>query len=152
MTSNGLFHLRRIVSNHIDSSHIPDDQERHVPPTPSLPSSPAEERDFEAQPHDVEKNLRKKSSSNDYSSPETRHWPDDIVTFDSKTDLENPKNVSVSPFTYINSTTLTLTPKWSFRKKAVVTMLLGMTTMCKTAYSGTLFSRKLTRFTRLYLR
>jgi DHA1 family multidrug resistance protein-like MFS transporter len=40
---------------------------------------------------------------------EERPWKNDIVTFDSKDDPQNPKN-------------------WSYRRKAFVTMLFGLTT------------------------
>ncbi|KAF8494535.1 major facilitator superfamily domain-containing protein [Gautieria morchelliformis] len=66
-------------------------------------------------PGDVEKSLKGRHS--DKISPELRSWPDDIVSFDSKNDPQNPKN-------------------WSSRKKVFVTMLFGMTTMCSTFASS----------------
>jgi hypothetical protein len=41
-------------------------------------------------------------------TPEERQWRDDVVTFDSADDPQNPKN-------------------WSYRRKAFVTMLFGVT-------------------------
>lgn len=43
--------------------------------------------------------------------PAERPWENDIVTFDSEDDPQNPKN-------------------WSYGRKAFVTMLLGLTTSC----------------------
>ena len=48
---------------------------------------------------------------------EKREWPDNIVTFDSEQDPANPKN-------------------WTPRKKVIITMLFGMTTMCSTFASS----------------
>lgn len=48
---------------------------------------------------------------------EKREWPDNIVTFDSPDDPCNPKN-------------------WPSRKKIIITMLFGMTTMCSTFASS----------------
>ncbi|KIM78033.1 hypothetical protein PILCRDRAFT_76019 [Piloderma croceum F 1598] len=53
-------------------------------------------------------------------SAEERPWKNDIVTFDSKDDPQNPKN-------------------WSYRRKAFVTMLFGLTTMCST-FASSVFS------------
>ena len=41
-------------------------------------------------------------------TPEERQWGNDVVTFDSTDDPQNPKN-------------------WSYRRKAFVTMLFGLT-------------------------
>ncbi|GHJ84329.1 hypothetical protein NliqN6_0731 [Naganishia liquefaciens] len=54
------------------------------------------------------------------SDPRTRKWKDDIVTFNTKDDPDNPKN-------------------WSYRRKVLITMLFGTTTMCST-FASSVFS------------
>ncbi|KZO98541.1 MFS general substrate transporter [Calocera viscosa TUFC12733] len=68
---------------------------------------------------ELEKGLKKKERGSELP-PEESDWPEDVVTFDSKTDPSNPKN-------------------WSLRRKGMATMLFGMTTMCST-FASSVFS------------
>jgi MFS transporter, DHA1 family, multidrug resistance protein len=109
--------LRRVPTDHVDACHLPDDDERHDPrtepptgaTTPTRPGTPShgdpasrhfsEERTLADRGADAEKGgVRRRSKSEPKQCqlpPEERAWEDDIVTFDSKTDPENPKNVSI---------------------------------------------------------
>jgi hypothetical protein len=112
------FFCARVALDHIDTSHPPDDEERHDPidsvvPTPRPSSSPETIADGQ-QEKDQDTNLeaakrRSRTTSLCTIPPEERPWRNDIVTFDSKDDPQNPKN-------------------WSFGRKASVTMLFGLTT------------------------
>jgi MFS transporter, DHA1 family, multidrug resistance protein len=101
--------LRRIPTDHVDACHLPDDDERHHPSS-ELPTGaatpvrrhssdrPSDERTLadEANKNDLEKGARRRTREQEKGRipPEERAWEDDIVTFDSKTDPQNPKNVS----------------------------------------------------------
>ena len=84
--------LPEVVSNHVDSWHrdqVPDKEHKLTSSHQGLHSEPIEGPVLRSQ--DVEKGLRYQDI--DKLSPEFRQWPDDIVTFDSKDDPQNPKNV-----------------------------------------------------------
>ena len=92
--------LQEVVSSNDCSSHVPDNEQNRPLPL-SHPPSPFEDIIFEgasvAIPGDVEKNRKEGlvvNLSPENLSPELRLWPDDIVSFDSKDDPQNPKNVS----------------------------------------------------------
>lgn len=97
------------ISHHIDGYHDPtDDPSRHHPQdeetgsnTPIYQSSDQVEKGTFKLVHS-----RKES----YVAPEIRVWKNDIITFDTKDDPQNPMN-------------------WPYRKKIIVTMLFGLTTM-----------------------
>lgn len=115
--------LNRCYSlHHIDTVH-PGDEERYDPPEESRaatprPSSDHTLRDVEnnatsnaekrAQGSTVNSDLRLRTRSSNVPA-EIREWKNDIVTYDSKTDPENPKN-------------------WTFKRKCFVTALFGLTT------------------------
>jgi hypothetical protein len=107
----------------IDTSHPPNDKELHDPfggtvPTPLRSPSPLTIADGQQQEKyqekDTERDLeatikqRFKTKSSSALGPEEQLWDNDIVTFDSKDDPQNPKN-------------------WSPRRKALVIMLFGLT-------------------------
>lgn len=70
---------------------------------------------------EAEKRASRNSSDGEKSAdPATRRWKNDVVTFDSKDDLANPKN-------------------WSFRRRYFLVALLGLTTMCST-FASSIFS------------
>lgn len=97
------------ISHHIDGYHDPtDDPSRHHPqdedtrtPTPVNDSLDSAEKGSI-------KRVRSRKGS--YVPPEVRVWKDDIVTFDTKDDSQNPMN-------------------WPYRHKVFVTLLFGLTTM-----------------------
>jgi hypothetical protein len=101
--------VRRIASHHIDSCHVPDEDERHAPPSsvPTRSHSPThdqphdDERSGSGTEHtlagenpiigetgDVEKQLRKRAhgepaqvkEARQVVPAEKRDWQDDIVT------------------------------------------------------------------------
>ncbi|KZT61632.1 MFS general substrate transporter [Calocera cornea HHB12733] len=152
--------LRRVATNHIDACHLPDEEERHAPPTgantPDPYPSPDPDPELEAgadqeDPRasndrtlvdvglggELEKGGKRRRPEGEGSNgggerrrkgedvpPEERDWVDDVVTFDSKTDPQNPKN-------------------WSLRRKGMATMLFGLTTMCST-FASSVFSPAVT--------
>jgi hypothetical protein len=88
--------LQKVESNHVDLCHpVADDKNPSRPPSPNRRASLYKEPLVEeaSVPHlgDVEKSSKQRDI--DQLSPEFRQWPDDIVTFDSKDDPQNPKNV-----------------------------------------------------------
>jgi hypothetical protein len=109
--------LHRCVSlHHIDMSHPPDDEELHDPIdsaayTPRRSSSGQTIQYETVVEKDMEGAIIDKSRTRSFSTipAEKLPWKNDIVTFDSKDDPQNPKN-------------------WSFRRKAFVTVLFGLTT------------------------
>jgi len=106
----------RVPLHHIDTSHPPDDEELHDPldsvaHTPRHSSSGQTIQHERVSEKDVEGAMMRKSRTRSLCTipAEERPWKNDIVTFDSKDDPQNPKN-------------------WSYRHKAFVTMLFGLTT------------------------
>lgn len=63
------------------------------------------------------KNNMRRRRADSKGPPETREWPDNVVAFDNKADPQNPKN-------------------WSPRRKTVMTMLFGLSTMSSTFASS----------------
>jgi hypothetical protein len=102
---------RGVALHNIDILHSPNDEDLHHPidnpgPTSWPSSSPQQEK------HHMEKDLEgvgmQRLDTKLSNTPEEKLWEDDIVTFDSKDDPQNPKN-------------------WSYGRKASVTMLFGLT-------------------------
>jgi hypothetical protein len=134
--------LARVATNHLDSCHLPDDDDRHFAPstagnTPAhspLPSPPLDSgsrgrlaapgpgleedprasgdrtlvdvRGAEAGEAEKGLGLRRRERENGAERgekgekrqvpAEERNWPGDVVTFDSKSDPQNPKNVRLA--------------------------------------------------------
>jgi hypothetical protein len=109
----------RVPLHHIDTSHPPDDDELHDP-IDSVAHTPRRSSSHQTIPDvqhervsekDMESAMMRRSRTRSLCTTpaEERPWKNDIVTFDSKDDPQNPKN-------------------WSYRRKAFVTMLFGLTT------------------------
>ncbi|EIM92287.1 MFS general substrate transporter [Stereum hirsutum FP-91666 SS1] len=110
-------------TNHIDSCCVPDEGADHDPDN----DENHEDRDGEQTPvEDADREVvakRERSRIDEIQAdlpPEERRWKDDIVTWDSKDDPENPQN-------------------WSYSYKVIVTVLFGMITMCST-FASSIFS------------
>jgi MFS transporter, DHA1 family, multidrug resistance protein len=110
-TATSIRPMRRLTTiDHIDSCHVPDDDERHHPPTEphSTLATPERRQSHDGSnrssnatfvnrddPRDVEKATQRRPSNrvDEQVLAEERKWKDDIVMFDSKIDMDNPKNV-----------------------------------------------------------
>jgi hypothetical protein len=97
-------------------SHPPDDEELHDPInsaayTPRRSSSGQIIQDETVVEKDTEGAIIDRSQTRSFDTIPAKElpWKNDIVTFDSEDDPQNPKN-------------------WSLRRKAFVTMLFGLTT------------------------
>ncbi|KAI5475116.1 MFS general substrate transporter [Pseudohyphozyma bogoriensis] len=132
------------VLHHIDSCHQHEhddgDDGGDVTPRHSSERTLGGEQEHEDMPPpipgDVEKGgmARKQQSRAEdrdrYVPPGERHWPDNIVSWDSPTDRANPMN-------------------WSFRRKYLIVVLLGMLTMCST-FASAIFSSAIEETSQIY--
>jgi hypothetical protein len=82
---------------------------------------PDQHKDLEKGNNVRQRKRAETQASGKWQDPETRAWKDDIVTFNSKDDPENPQN-------------------WPYRRKVTVVALYGMTTMCST-FASSVFSK-----------
>jgi hypothetical protein len=82
--------IRRIPTDHIDSCHLPNEDDRDVPPSnqPTRPHSPTHHEGEGRYSSGTERTLagdhhhdhRHASTKEKQISPEEREWADDIVT------------------------------------------------------------------------
>lgn len=127
--------LRQVTSDHVDSSVLDEPDDHHPHEYEPEVRDGSSDRTLQEEPTnevDATEGRRrigeKSNATNNLNnaekgqaiSPQDRSWKDDIVTFDSKDDPQNPKN-------------------WSYNRKVLTTFLYGSTTMCST-FASSVFS------------